>query len=1072
DNDKKMMDSLIAAANNGVSPTQTPIDKVVAEAQDLANAKDFEGAAKKLDEAEGLAENKAAIWYMQSVNALQMNKKDVALERINKALEKDPTNVTFLAVKASIENEDPVDRLLQTSKGLGLSDEDLAVRRVLDLSMLKQQLEAVVEAQSANPNMKENLAKSTAYLDHAKKELDAQLELALKLKPDSPQLYEFRFNRAILQKDWNTAETLLSKIKDLNIDSANGLLFQGRLERAEGKPAQSIRTLEKAVDQVGFMSAAWRELGQSFQAVGNFGQALNAYKQAYERNPNDLPVVKEYLGLLIGQGQPTDALTLLASAQRLAPGDKGLREQALQLEYQYRDKGLAIRKRREIWKNSPDDVQNATQLAYVLASTEPTRELLTDDQGNAKFDSDRWERMTIEDRTKILQTARDDWNKEADGIITKLATGKINPRDLMLVQSRLKLLRGDERGGEKVIQDFIAGQDPVTPEMWITLGKYQQEVHMLASAEASFKKAEKLQEKDDRDGQRALAALYFTSGHFSDAEPVIREILEVDNSASVQHQLIECLMREEKFEDARAQLNSLHASGQASMVSTLLESGIAGGLARKAHDAGHDEVAQQEFAKQDDALSRAAQLDPTSPIPHLYRAQALIAQYEQSKDPTKLSDAMQSLDKADQIRAGMPDVTYTRVRVLRLRDDMSGALSELQRLVAARPDDGTARNQLISMLMEMNRVDAAIQVVNDASNKYPSSPMWPEVLGDIYKLRKNDQAQAAMAYQRANNLVPSATLVTKMTESLLSTPAPDFQKLQDLIEQHPEFMEGVPYLHVLYVRVLAGAKENDEALKQLRLAYKQYQDFIKDGKLQPGDIDRFGEGLAACFGSENPNEIEKFMNDVSGGDMGPYEMRLIAVLWFATGGEGMSKAVDMEKRAIAKFPATDVQGRTTMQLETAKYLLILQRFDQSAAMYEEALKSDTRQPDALNNLAYILAENLNRASDAVPYADRALALRPDDPDFLDTAGWVYYKAGKLDQGREYLEQSLGKRDSVPTAINLVHVLTDMGKYDDAMDAASRAERILNSKAGTKPDPNVVQQIQALKDEIRKKQAGG
>lgn len=61
---------------------------------------------------------------------------------------------------------------------------------------------------------------------------------------------------------------------------------------------------------------------------------------------------------------------------------------------------------------------------------------------------------------------------------------------------------------------------------------------------------------------------------------------------------------------------------------------------------------------------------------------------------------------------------------------------------------------------------------------------------------------------------------------------------------------------------------------------------------------------------------------------------------------------------------------------------------------------------ALNNTAYLLA-----ASDpdqALPYAERALELSPDDPTIQDTAGWVYYRKGLYTKAVRLLETAVAK----------------------------------------------------------------
>ena len=71
------------------------------------------------------------------------------------------------------------------------------------------------------------------------------------------------------------------------------------------------------------------------------------------------------------------------------------------------------------------------------------------------------------------------------------------------------------------------------------------------------------------------------------------------------------------------------------------------------------------------------------------------------------------------------------------------------------------------------------------------------------------------------------------------------------------------------------------------------------------------------------------------------------------------------------------------------------KYDQAAKAYEQLLTVVPDDADSLNNVAYIYAENLNRPAEALPYARRAVELRPRSADVLDTLGWVQYLAGDM-----------------------------------------------------------------------------
>lgn len=87
-------------------------------------------------------------------------------------------------------------------------------------------------------------------------------------------------------------------------------------------------------------------------------------------------------------------------------------------------------------------------------------------------------------------------------------------------------------------------------------------------------------------------------------------------------------------------------------------------------------------------------------------------------------------------------------------------------------------------------------------------------------------------------------------------------------------------------------------------------------------------------------------------------------------------------------------------------LSYLKRYDEAAQCYEEVLKRTPNNPVTLNNYAYALAEANERLDEAEAMANRALALEPDNPIYIDTLGWIYYRQGRYQQAVQLLERAV------------------------------------------------------------------
>jgi tetratricopeptide (TPR) repeat protein len=72
------------------------------------------------------------------------------------------------------------------------------------------------------------------------------------------------------------------------------------------------------------------------------------------------------------------------------------------------------------------------------------------------------------------------------------------------------------------------------------------------------------------------------------------------------------------------------------------------------------------------------------------------------------------------------------------------------------------------------------------------------------------------------------------------------------------------------------------------------------------------------------------------------------------------------------------------------------RREQAKPIYEQILKIQPDHPIALNNLAFIKAEEGDDLDEALTMAQRARQKMPESPDIMDTLGWIYIKKNLSD----------------------------------------------------------------------------
>jgi predicted Zn-dependent protease len=117
-----------------------------------------------------------------------------------------------------------------------------------------------------------------------------------------------------------------------------------------------------------------------------------------------------------------------------------------------------------------------------------------------------------------------------------------------------------------------------------------------------------------------------------------------------------------------------------------------------------------------------------------------------------------------------------------------------------------------------------------------------------------------------------------------------------------------------------------------------------------------------------------------------------------------------------------------------------QRHDEARTAYEEGLQRNPGSPVLANNLAMALISRQPDAA-ALSRAESLVSGLADSEDaaYLDTIGWVHYKAGRLADAQTQLARAVEKRPEAPLLrYHYAQVLADRGSIDEALDQVNEA----------------------------------
>lgn len=103
--------------------------------------------------------------------------------------------------------------------------------------------------------------------------------------------------------------------------------------------------------------------------------------------------------------------------------------------------------------------------------------------------------------------------------------------------------------------------------------------------------------------------------------------------------------------------------------------------------------------------------------------------------------------------------------------------------------------------------------------------------------------------------------------------------------------------------------------------------------------------------------------------------------------------------------------------------------------------------NALNALGFTLSHIPDRRNDARAYLERAIKIAPNNPNFIDSMGWLLYQMGELDKAITLLEKAYKLSKDIDISLHYSQALWKKGKKQQAISILSKALTISpNNKA--------------------------
>jgi tetratricopeptide (TPR) repeat protein len=379
-------------------------------------------------------------------------------------------------------------------------------------------------------------------------------------------------------------------------------------------------------------------------------------------------------------------------------------------------------------------------------------------------------------------------------------------------------------------------------------------------------------------------------------------------------------------------------------------------------------------------------------------------------------------------------------------------ITELESMMKLFPDSDLALRELINTYVGEKRYSDAERVVTSLinSNKDNPKPLWHRLRARVF-MQLRDTQRALVDYQR-------------MVELREFEPGP-LISLLDAYRKTKRFAEGLAYFEeqraripqdkakvlAVHATLLAGMGRENEAADELRtamtLALPKLSGVSKGVDVRVEQAFSNSKALE-LFGTESADPSWQRAND-----------RICVV-------------VLLRERRIADAPArlgrllagaaNDQERAQLLILRGLLYHQVTGDAEKARVAYEEAVKYDAQDPVSLNNLAYLLSDELDNPQLALPYARQA-ALLSEKASVLDTLGWIYVQLGQCHEGVAELTRAVQADQYLCVAR---HHLGEAYRQCSDFETAGNVLRAAAQCARNAGDNELFEQINATNERVK------
>lgn len=656
---------------------------------------------------------------------------------------------------------------------------------------------------------------------------------------------------------------------------------------------------------------------------------------------------------------------------------------------------------------------------------------------------------------------------------------QIDPQntDALLVKATMALLQGKSAEAKSQLQE-IKQLDPKKFEVYLLTAQIEASEKNLAGAAQTLEEGLKAI-PDKKELYLARATLADAQGQAAEAEKYLHEAVKLEpKNPALQAQLAQHYIKSREFDKAEQALrqqmalepdNERHVVALARFLLGLNRAKEAEQELKTFIDK-HQENNNARFALADFYLARRQEgkamqtlqaivdREPTGPAGlqakgrmasvhatrgRIAEAEKLVAEVlkENPKDMAATRTmGLLALNKKDGLTAvnnfriivqdqpQNPEARLLLAQAHLVNNEKEQARDQAKKALELKADYLDARRFLYGLYIQDQDYQGAISTIQGYLRYNEKDLFNLSALGEVYAA-KGDLAAARATFKKIISLEPKNPLgyfELARLELRQKHPEAALPHLTDALAQNPAFLPALQALTGIYLEKNQPQKAAEVVAKSLAA--------VPDN---PALLQMMGE---LSLIQKKPQEAVKYLEKAFA--LNPRQMGALRLLVIA-----YQQSPDQEKVAQdLADKAKDPKSPRFYSLAEAMYYERLKDYPKAIEVYQRMIERNLFTTLAKNNLAYLLANHLPSPENnqkALQLVNEALDESPEDPNVLDTKGWILFQQGDYQQAKAYFEQATEFAPENPTL--KFHLASALAKTGEVAKAKEVLEKLLETK---------------------------